>query len=80
MTEPIDLNAERERRQQPDAEFRMVDDFGRPMFQFLLDYKYDNASWSLHLWAYSEEDAKGRVAAMRDGLTYMGQIYTVVSQ
>lgn len=75
----IDLNAERDKRSAPDVEHVRTDQFGRPMFEFLCDYRTDSASWSLRLWAYSLEDAEARVEAIRASLTCLGQLYTVVS-
>lgn len=79
MADVIDINAERDKREAPDAEFRKHDDFGREMFTFLLNYEMgDGSRWSVELWAYSAEDAQNRVDAMRGSLTVCGQVYTVV--
>lgn len=71
----IDLNAERSKREQPDPQFVRQDDFGRPLYEFLLSYRMDEKSWSITVWAYSFEDAGNRVAAMRESLKLDGQLY-----
>ena len=74
----IDLNAERNRRAQPDPEFVKRDDFGREMYLFALGYEFDGKSWGIDLWAYSAEDAEARVAAMRGSLAVHGQIFECI--
>lgn len=78
MMDVINLDAERNRRQQPDEQFRKTDDFGRPMFCFLLSYDYQDGSFSTEVWAYSEEDAQARVEAMRASLRYDGKLFSQV--
>ena len=80
MADIIDLEAQREKRDGPDAEFVMRDDDGRLMFVFALDYKFEGGTWSLNLWAYSQEDAEARVQAMRDSLSCAGQLYASIPQ
>ena len=75
MTDIIDLTSERNKRQGPAPEYIRKDDFGRPMFCFLLSYEMDNRQWSTELWAYDLADAQNRVAAMRASLTCDGQIF-----
>ncbi|CCM77115.1 conserved hypothetical protein [Rhizobium mesoamericanum STM3625] len=75
----IDLNAERDKRNAPDAEHIRTDQFGRQMFQYLCDYRMNDSVWSLRIWAYSQEDAEARIEAIRGSLAYLGQLYTVVS-
>jgi len=74
----VDLNAERNKRERPDPEHVMTDEFGREMFEFICDYTMDGSKWGVHIWAYSQEDAENRIAAMRDSLTFAGQIYCTV--
>ena len=74
--EIVDLTAERNRRSAPDPEFVRKDDFGRPLYTFLLSYEMDGKQWSTEVWAYSFEDADARVAAMRDSLKVDGQAYS----
>lgn len=76
MSDIIDLNAKRNEREKPDPEFVRKDDFGRPLYCFLLDYEFDGANWSADVWAYSLEEAEKRVEAMRSSLTLKGQDMT----
>lgn len=75
---PIDLTAERNKRVAPSPEFTKKDDFGRPMFLFLLSYTFDGGQWSTELWAYSHEDAEAKVAGMRESLTVDGQVFSEI--
>ena len=75
----VDLSQERNKRERPDADHVMVDDFGREMFEFLCSYEMDGEEWSSRVWAYSADDAERRIAAMRESLRCDGQIYTIVS-
>lgn len=74
----IDLGAERNRRAQPDPEFVRKDDYGRPLYTFLLSYEMDGSRWSTELWAYDFADAEARVAAMRESLKVDGQAFSTV--
>lgn len=74
----IDLNKIRNDRERPDAEFIKHDDYGREIFLYTLDYEFEGGNWGTELWAYSAEDADARVAAMRESLRNMGQIYAVI--
>ncbi len=78
MTDIIDLNERRNAAERPDAEFVRKDDFGRPLYHYGLSYDFEGGSWSAEIWAYSMEDAKARVGAMRDSLTLLGQTYSVL--
>lgn len=75
----VDLTERRNAAERPDPEFIRKDDFGREMQCYCLSYTYDGKTWGgLDLWAYSMEDAEGRVAAIRESLIMMGQIFTVI--
>jgi len=74
----IDLNAERSRRDGPDAEFRTSDAHGVEMFLFSIDYQFCGSEWSFNIWAYSFEDAEARVDAMRNTLNVAGQIHSII--
>jgi hypothetical protein len=78
MTEIVDLNAERNRRAQPDPEFVKQDDYGRPLYTYLLSYDMDGSSWSTQIVAYDEADAEARVAAMRETLRMDGQLFAAI--
>lgn len=75
MSDVIDLNAERSKREQPDPDHVRHDDFGRPLYEFLLSYGMEDKQWSTTVWAYSFEDAENRVIAMRESLKVDGQAY-----
>ena len=74
MNDPIDLNAERNKREEPDPEFVKKDDFGRPMQCYLVNYEMDGEEWGgVQVWAYSMDDAAKRVEALRTTAKLMGQ-------
>lgn len=75
MSEPIDFNAERDKRHGPHAEFVRHDDYGRKMYAFLFEYIMDGADWGLEVWAYDAEDALNRMQAIQNCLTYKGQLF-----
>lgn len=75
MSDIIDLNAKRNEREAPDAEFVRKDDFGRPLYCYALDYKFADGAWAAEIWAYSMDDAAARVAAMRESLELRGQMF-----
>jgi hypothetical protein len=66
---------ERNKRAQPDPEFIRKDDYGRPLYTFLLNYEMDGGSWQTEIWAYDFADAEKRCAAMRESLAVMGQAF-----
>jgi hypothetical protein len=74
----IDLTARRNAAAQPDAEFVRQDEYGRPLYCFLLSYEMDGSRYSTEVWAYDEAEAKRRVEAMRASLTYDGQLFECV--
>lgn len=78
MSDIIDLNAERSKREQPDPEFVRKDDYGRPLYHFGLRYEMDGSQWAAEIWAYDWDDAEKRCAAMRETLVVEGQTYSVI--
>lgn len=78
MTTPIDLNRERAKREEPDANCVRKDDFGRPLYLFALEYSFDGKRWAAEIWAYSMEEADARVQAMRQSLELCGQTFAVI--
>lgn len=79
MSEVIDLNQKRNERDRPAPEFIMHDDFGREMQTYLLSYQINGKTWGgVQVWAYSQEDAEARVAAMRESITCLGQCFEVI--
>lgn len=79
MADVIDMNTERNRREQPDPEFISQDDYGRKLYVFLLSYQMDGKEWSTQIWAYDAKDAERRVTGMRESLKVDGQLFTQVS-
>jgi hypothetical protein len=78
MTSIIDLTAERNKREAPDADCVRTDDFGRPLYLFALEYKFDDRRWEAEIWAHSWDDAEARVAAMRQSLEVSGKTFAVI--
>lgn len=78
MTDIIDLTAERDKRDGPDPEFVSVDEYGRKLFTYMLDYDLGDEQYSTQLVAYSMEDAQKHVDAMRKSLCLAGQLYSVI--
>lgn len=75
MVRVIDLSTERDRRDGPDAEHMTTDQWGRPMFNFAVDFEFGGSEWSVYLWAYDLEDAQARVTSLRSTATLVGQVY-----
>jgi hypothetical protein len=74
MSDAIDLAAERDKRNGPDAEHVRKDDFGRTLYRYLLSYEMDGETWGgVDVWAYSMDDAQKRVDAMRATVKLDGQ-------
>jgi len=78
MDNIIDLADERDKRDGPDPECRTTDQYGRPMFMFSFDYRYENKDYSLSFWAYDQADAEARIAALKETAEYSGQIYSII--
>lgn len=71
----VDLTAERNKREAPDPEFVRKDDYGRPLYMFLLSYEMDGRRWATEAWAYDFADAEARVTGMRASLKVDGQAF-----
>lgn len=66
MPDPIDLAAERNKRDAPDPQFISTDDFGRPMYAYSLIYNMDEKLWGgVTIWAYDYPEALRRMEAIR---------------
>ena len=74
----ISLTDRRNAMAQPAPEFVRKDEYGRPLYCFLLDYQMDGSSYSTEVWAYDEAEAQKRVQAMRESLAYAGQLFECV--
>lgn len=79
MSNIIDLQSSRKDMDKPEDDHVRKDDFGRPRFRFLLEYEMDGSVWGCDFWAYSMDDAKERVAAMRASLMLVGQVHATES-
>jgi hypothetical protein len=80
MTDIVDLNERRRNAAEgrPDPDCILKDGFGREMFKFALSYDLDGKEFGLNVWAYSTDDAKERVEAMRASLRLDGQVFAMV--
>lgn len=78
MTGIVDLNRERAKREEPDADCVRKDDFGQPLYLYALEYSFDDKRWAAEIWAYSMEEAQARVDGMRQPLVLCGQTFAVV--
>jgi hypothetical protein len=55
------------------AEYQSCDQWGRPMFHFSIEYRHLGKQWTASIWAYDEDDAEARFAAIRTGGAVAGQ-------
>lgn len=76
--EVVDFTAKKNGAERPDASCISKDPWGREMYLYSITYRMDEADWGAQIWAYSEEDAQKRVAAMQDNLVYNGQIFMLI--
>lgn len=73
----VDLTERRNAAERPDPEHITHDDFGRPLYRYLIEYDMDGETWGgVDVWAYSDEDALRRAAAMRQSLRLTGRCYS----
>ena len=79
MTDPIDLTAFRNAKAEPDEDCLTRDEYGRPLYTFLLTYEMDGKSYGAEIVAYDEEEAHQKIAAMRLTLAYEGKLYSRIS-
>lgn len=70
----VDLQQVKDQREGPDADCLLRDVWGRPMGLFGFEYVVDGKKWSFHLEAYSHDDAEKRIEAIRQGVTFLGQL------
>ena len=76
MAEIIDLEALRRSREAPDSDQVRKDEYGRPLYRFLLEYRVCRRTYASDVWAYDMADAEAHVAAMRESLELLGQCYS----
>lgn len=66
--------------QAPEAEHVSCDQWGRPMFRFIVEYPHlttpsgRDRVWSATIWAYDQEDAEARLDAIRSSGRLSGQV------
>lgn len=73
--DPINLAAERNKREAPDPEFVRKDDFGRPMYAYCVSYDMDDKQWGgVTIWAYDFDEAIRRLDALRQSGRVDGQL------
>lgn len=70
----VDLQQIREQKETPDANCLLRDQWGRPMGLFGFEYQVDGRTWSFSIEAYSHEDAEQHIAAIRQDVTFLGQL------
>ena len=64
----------------PDAEHVSCDQWGRPMFRFIVEYPHLTTPsgrervWSATVWAYDAQDAEARLDAIRRAGHVEGQV------
>lgn len=78
MTDIVDLNERRNAAEKPDPEFIRKDEYGRPLYCFVLSFDMADRQYGTDLWAYDMADAEAKVAAMRESLRVDGQMFSVV--
>lgn len=76
MTNVIDLNAERERRDGPDAGCIAHDQDGRKMFKFSIGFRVGDSEFTFSIFAYDWPDAERRLQFIRETGEVTGQIYS----
>ena len=69
---------ERAKRERPDPEFCLKDDFGKPMWVYSIGYAMDGKEWSTRIVAYSWEDAEARLDAIKASGKIDGQMMAEV--
>jgi len=62
----------------PDVELVRHDEYGRPLYCYLLEYQHDGITFGLDFWAYTETDAQAHLLSMVAHLTYVGQKFAMV--
>lgn len=78
MSDVIDLSERRNAKDRPDADCVRTDDYGRPLYLFALEYEMPDGRYGTEVWAYSFDDAESRVSAMRQSLSVLGQMHSII--
>lgn len=62
-------------RARPNADAISYDDHNRPMYLYTIKYRHEDHTYESDIWAYSAEDAEGRLAEIRKSGTISGQVF-----
>jgi hypothetical protein len=74
----VSLTERRNAAAQPAPEFVRKDEYGRPLYCFLLRYEMDGSPYSTEVWAYDLDEAERRVEGMRASLAVSGQLFDCI--
>lgn len=58
---------------QPDAAFVRRDEYGRPIYCYIIEYQHQGGTYGLDFWAYSDAEAMDHVLSMIATMTFVGQ-------
>lgn len=75
MSNIVDLQAERDKRDPPAASTVTTDTEGRAMFKYSISYRVDGREFSTSFFAYDLDDAYHRCNCMVATLQLDGQLY-----
>lgn len=78
MSDVIDLSERRNAKDRPGEDCVRTDDYGRPLYLFALEYEMPDGTYATDVWAYSFDDAEARVLSMRQSLSVLGQMHSIV--
>lgn len=67
---------ERYELRQPDRDHVRDDGAGGQLYEFVVDYVFNEAAFSVSLWARDFKDAQQRLEAIQRGGTVAGQLYS----
>ena len=52
------------------------DEYGRPLYTFLLEYQMGGKIYETEVMAYSDAEALRHIEAVRQSLVYVGKLYS----
>jgi hypothetical protein len=78
VTDIFDISKIRQQRQAeadgvPDPDCVRHDEYGRPLYCYIIEYHHQGATYSLDLWCYSEAEAIDHMLSIAAGASYVGQ-------
>lgn len=73
----IDLDQVKEERASPDADCLLRNSTGQRMGVFGFEYRMGDRTFVFKLDALDYEDAEERLAAIRQGVTFLGQLHRI---